>query len=436
MSLTSVSRLYARGLAPGEARLRDFQDRRLRAVLTSAAESVPYFRELFRRADVDPAQVRGAEELPMIPVSTKDDLRRWPESERIVAEHRRLIRRMTNGSSGTPFGVLRTPEEEFTLSLLRELAQVRSGALPWDRRATLLESSFAGGRLLPARLAARVGLFRLHRLDPQMPREKLAAHLIGLAPEVVMGYASVVANLALSLAERAPTWRPRVMFTGGETLDDAARTRIDAAFRASVCNLYASAECNLLASDCPQGAKTMHICDEGVVLEVIHKGRPAAVGEAGNVVATALHSSAMPFIRYDTGDQAVRGPQPCPCGWPGTTLLSVEGRVIETFRLPGGRWLHPVSIVAAIAAAEQGWVDEHRLVQEEEDLVAIQLVPLHEPPDRKLDEIYTRASRVLGPEVRLRVELVDRVPAEPGRKRRPFISRVSEQAAGAREPDA
>jgi phenylacetate-coenzyme A ligase PaaK-like adenylate-forming protein len=426
VSLVSLARLHAPGLLPEHERLGAFQDQQVRGIVAHAAQSVPYYRELFRDAGIAPDDVRGVADLPAIPASTKDDLRRCPESRRTAADHARLIRHMTNGSSGKPFRVVRTHGEELALGAVRELAKARLGARPWHRAAWLLDPAFVGGRrLLPARLGACVGLFRVHGLDPEHRREELAEQLIRLAPEVVCGYTSVVAQVASALSEVTSSWRPRCVFTGGETLSPAAQHKIEAGFGVPVSDLYAASEFNLLAYDCPGGANTMHAAEDGVILEVVCDGHRAAPGEAGSVVATALHSRAMPFIRYDTGDRAIRGPQPCPCGWPGTTLLSVEGRVIEMFRLPDGRLLHPVAVVGATAGAEHGWVDEHRLIQEREDLIIMQLVPLREPSERNLQEIRATAQSVLGPDVQLRVELIPGLPDEPGQKRRPFISRVA-----------
>jgi phenylacetate-CoA ligase len=419
-------------MGEGGRRLRDFQDRQLRDRVAHAVRSVPYYRELLRSAGVAPDDLRGAEEIVAIPRSTKDDLRRWPESARTAAGRSRAVRLMTNGSRGKPFSVLRTPAEELALGAIREHASARWGARPRHRTASLRDPSFGRKRLLPGRLVARAGLFRRHGLDAQLPRGELAEELIRLSPDLLGGYASVIAHVAYAVGERKPGWRPRLVLSGGETLTAVARRAIESGFGARVVNTYGAAEFNLLAYDCPRGADTLHVCDEGVILEVVRDGKPAHVGESGAVIATALHSCTMPFLRYETGDRAVRGPQPCPCGWPGTTLLSVEGRLIESFHLPGGRWLHPVNIVGAIGDLEQGWVDEHRLIQEEEDLVIIQFVPLREPPGRQLEEVRRRAGEVLGPEVRVRVELVDRMPKEASLKRRPFMSRVAERNEGTR----
>jgi phenylacetate-coenzyme A ligase PaaK-like adenylate-forming protein len=71
----------------------------------------------------------------------------------------------------------------------------------------------------------------------------------------------------------------------------------------------------------------MHTCDEAALVEVVHDGRPAADGEQGDVVATALHSYAMPFIRYRLGDIVTRGEQSCACGLPFATIGTIQGRM-------------------------------------------------------------------------------------------------------------
>lgn len=39
-----------------------------------------------------------------------------------------------------------------------------------------------------------------------------------------------------------------------------------------------------------------------MIVEVINDGRPVAIGEWDELVATGLHSFGMPFIRYRLGD--------------------------------------------------------------------------------------------------------------------------------------
>ena len=59
----------------------------------------------------------------------------------------------------------------------------------------------------------------------------------------------------------------------------------------------------------------MHITADDVIVELIGRDeQPVADGQPGEIVVTHLATSDYPFIRYRTGDIAVRDPAPCPCG--------------------------------------------------------------------------------------------------------------------------
>ena len=79
------------------------------------------------------------------------------------------------------------------------------------------------------------------------------------------------------------------------------RRHITETFAAPVFNLYASNEFNVIAWECQETGE-LHTCDDGVIIEVLKDGRPAAAGERGEVVGTNLHSFAMPLIRFRLGD--------------------------------------------------------------------------------------------------------------------------------------
>src|SRR2546422_7938101 len=118
-----------------------------------------------------------------------------------------------------------------------------------------------------------------------------------------------------------------LMFTFFFFFNDTATTEIytlslhDAlpiSFGCRVHDSYGSAEMVALVTECDRGR--LHVSPEVGVVEVLRDGRPVGPGEAGELVCTGLLNEAMPLIRYRTGDVAVQGSGPCPCGRPPRAL--------------------------------------------------------------------------------------------------------------------
>ena len=410
---------------PSHSEIRAFQRKRLAALLEFAGTEVPCYGALFRSPGARVDEIKDLEDLRRIPQVFKSQLRGIPENERIargISLHR-LIAHKTSGSTGQPVIIRRTASEEFLLGLLRQRADRLSGKRARDLMAVLTEGSMGLQRTLPARVAASLGVFRQVHVPISGRRAQIASSLARTAPDIIAGYSNSMRNVSIAAEAFGDEFPPpRMLIAGGEMITPEIRTQMERGFRAPLHERYAAHEFNLLAWQCPHGTGLLHTCDEGAIVEVLRNDEPVAEGEQGDVVATALHSFAMPFIRYRTGDRAVRGPTPCPCGWPTGTLRSVDGRMSDYFLLPGGRWTHPISIVGPLMNDEIGWVDRHKLVQEREDSVTMYLTTLRPAPPGVLQRIEAQARRTLGPEVHFRIELVDSLEIEPGRKFIPYIS--------------
>jgi phenylacetate-CoA ligase len=168
----------------------------------------------------------------------------------------------------------------------------------------------------------------------------------------------------------------------------------------------------------------MHVADDSVLVEVARDdGSPAGPGETGEVVATALHSFAMPFIRYRLGDIVTRGPARCPCGAPFSTIRAIRGRMVDCFSLPGGRTIHPYELVLPLM--RRPWIRQYQLLQETTERIVLRLVAAPSPPPADLVEIEAIARDCLGPGVEFAVALVPEIPLESTGKLRPSRSLVS-----------
>lgn len=411
---------------PGaRAAMREFQTRKLRVLLMHCGAHVGVYRDRWRGVAASPGSLSAPEAIGAWPTIAKDDLRERPLAATLAdgVDERSLVVHHTSGSSGQPFAVFRSPREEQLLGLFRMRAEAGAGLRPFDRIVQFSQlPDEAVTYRWPARLRRAFGLHREVRLDGLADGPSMLAEILRRRPDAVRGYPSTLVDIATTmLRDRPRDTGVELVICGGEVLDAPTRRTIADAFAAPVVDFYGAHEFNLIASECPSG-HGYHVCDDNVLVEVLgDDGLPVRPGGTGEVVATALHSYTMPFVRYRTGDFAVRGEDACPCGAPWSTLEAIEGRAAESLRLPDGRRVHPYRITGALAERDADWVAQHQLVQTREDRVVLALAVRRAPTPAELDRVRAYGARVLGAGVHLDVTLVDRFSREPGRKFRPYV---------------
>ena len=133
-------------------------------------------------------------------------------------------------------------------------------------------------------------------------------------------------------------------------------------------------------------------------------------------MVTGLHSFAMPFIRYRLGDQVVVGSSPGPY----RTLRSIDGRVIDRFKLPSGRVLHGYTLGQVVKV---GGLEARRfqITQERRDFFRVRLVAPGARP-AETQAVRTAMLELLESGVEVVVELVDSIAPQDSGKFYPFVS--------------
>jgi len=414
-------RLLARGERPDPAALRRFQDGQLRRLVAHAAARVPFYRDLFARHGVRPAEVRSVDDLGRLPIVSRTALRAAAPSDTLAEGVRaeRLVSYRTSGSSGAPLVVRRTWWEERLYGLYRYRAQRDLGLRPRDLRVSVVQvrpHSSRRGRL-PQRLIRAAGLYRRVTLDCVRPPGDLLAELVRLRPDVLTGYPGAIARMAQFARETGATApRPRAVVTGAEVLTPLMRRQIGEAFGAPVRETYASYEAPALARQCLT-APALHLAGDSAIVEVLAAdGRPARPGEAGEVVVTALHSFAMPFIRYRLGDLVTQGEARCGCGAPTATIATVQGRMLDYFALSNGRTLHPYALLVAFVDVAGPWLRRYQIVQERPDRLVVRVVPWAPPSAEAVERATAVLRERVGPGIAVEVRFVDDIEVEPSGK--------------------
>jgi phenylacetate-CoA ligase len=118
---------------------------------------------------------------------------------------------------------------------------------------------------------------------------------------------------------------------------------------------------------------------------------PCPVGTPGRVLITALHSYAMPLLRYEIGDVAEWG-APCDCGVTLPVIKKLWGRTQHIIVNPDGG-----KIFARIYARDFediAGLQEYRFVLHEGRVVVAQIVASHAAPELAA-MVATRVQRAL-----------------------------------------
>ena len=413
---------------------------RLRALLVHAHRHVPYYRELFGAAGVDPGAIRGVEDLARLPLTTKAALRSRPPDD-IVADDRPAHRRFTkttSGSTGFPFEVRGDPAsaDETLASYLFFLEWAGAGL--WQTRIDLgvrLGRSYQGAPWLISKVGRSFRRFILGEdvralvgLDLSASEFRaLVAQIPARRSYYVRAYPAYAAELGARLlaADVELSVAPRVVISCSETLTAPRAAVITRAFRARVVNHYSSWEAMHVAQTCPDNPAVLHVNSERAVFWVARAdGTPAGPGESGQLQLTVLSNYVQPFVNYDIGDWgATAGACPCGRGWP--TLTGLEGRTSEVIRTPSGRIVSAIllnQLPSLGSRTAELW--EYQAEQTAPDHVVLRVVPAPCFTASTVAALRAEIQECLGDDVTLRVDVVDRIAPEPSGKRPVIVSRA------------
>jgi phenylacetate-CoA ligase len=407
---------------------RRFQGERLRRLVRHAYDRVPLYRRLYQAAGLDPDSVRGLEDLERIPVISKEDMRNLPVGDLVAkgVDKGRLVERRTSGSTGEPFVIRRLRSESRVATAHRTHALHRLGMRATDKVAIVsyVTAAMEGPRHPFLFLLNMLGRHRFMLVHCVKPLEEIAAALIEGRPKVIIGQAAVLSRLAeTSVVEELRNLGVRFVAPGGQVLTEPMRAAIEATFRAKVYNRFAAYEYGTIAVECSE-TRSLHVCDGNVLGEVLKDGRAVAEGERGDFVGTALGVFSAPYIRYRIGDLVTRGPVPCRCGAPVTTIGEILGREVDYLTLPDGRMIHPFEVNDPMLQDGIAWVLRHQIIQERPDLVRLRYVERRPPTEQELALLNRQLRETLGDDVELQVEKVEELGLDGSGKFPTVVSKV------------
>lgn len=410
-------------------RWQEWREERLAIVLGRAATQVPYYREQWagRRHNGDRS---SSEYLENWPILEKDRLRQTAGS--FVAQDckiKNMVHEQTSGTTGTPLDIWWSRHTVRAWYALFEARWRRWYGVSRRNRWAIL-----GGQLVtpvrqrrPPFWVWNPGLNQLYMSSYHLAPELIPYYLDALADYRVtylFGYTSSLYSLALEAIRTHRTdLKMLVVVTNAEPVYEYQRQAIAQAFESPVRETYGMTEIVAAAGECEHGR--LHLWPEVGIVEVLERGRPAKLGDAGDLVCTGLLNTDMPLIRYHTGDRGILGKdrEECGCGRSLPTLGSLAGRADDVLITMEGRRIGRLDTVFKNRLP----ISEGQIIQESFDRVRVLYVPANGFDSHACDSIVAHVRERMGP-VQVELEAIESIPRGPNGKFRSVICQIPEYA--------
>jgi len=360
------------------AELERRQRRRLGRLLDFVTRQSRFYRRHY--ADVERPRA-DFEELPPVTKPTLmanfDDVVTDPAVTRtavdaFVADRSRIGERflgrypvwLTSGTTGEP-GVFLQDDVSFTVGdavgdrwTLRALLDRTAMARLVRGGFRVAEIAVGGGHYAAASGVAMVGREhpflrdRMRLFSPSRPLSELVERLEAFRPTILVGYATVLTELAREQRAGRLDLRPALVQPSGEPIAPTEKRELRRAFDCVVREIYGSTECYALALECERG--TLHANTDWFVIEPVDEDyRPVERGEPSHTVPlTHLAKRIQPLVRYDLGDSVTLFEERCPCG-SAFPALQVEGRQGDVLRFQtddGAVPVFPIPLASVVEA--------------------------------------------------------------------------------------
>lgn len=406
-----------------EDQLREFQSTQLREQVQKALIEVPYYQELFARLGLSASEIQSLADLHRLPLLEKSQVieagnklisRAWPE--------RQLKYYPTSGSTGTP---LLIPRPSYIEQM--EWAFLRARFFPADT-VGLPYSSFTGLELIPPNQSKPpfwvdnwTNQQRMYSIF-HMNRRNLRYYVDSLDKRYsrfYLGYPSAIYIIAKFMQNESLNLKrpPEYIFTGSEELQPHYEDSIRTVFGSKILNRYGQSEFvgSITTYDCGH----MHYDMDYSILEFLPVGEEDGAVLA-EIVATNIHDTAWPLLRYRTGDLVVYDPnEHCAAGYPGQIIRRIHGRTGRYFQLPNGCRVTNISVIAKKCTN----VKLMQVIQRKLGAIVVRVVPNHGFSSKDEEKLIREFRVKLGVEIKIDIEYVEDIERTSSGK---YISIVNE----------
>lgn len=323
--------------------------------------------------------------------------------------------RSTSGTTGSPLIFPKDKKATAYMDAMMYLAYSWHGIKMGDKQARIWGRALSKKQKLVQ--IFKDGILRRKRLSAFEMDEincfKYYHSLVKFRPKYFYAYANALYQFALFLEKNNLDGKMigvSVSICTGEVLFSYQREKISEIFGCKVINEYGSTENGIIGFECEYGS--MHVMPT-VYLEINNTDNDGL----GEIVLTELNSVSIPFVRYKNGDIGKMLSNKCKCNRPYEIMEIREGRMDDYIKCPDGRLVYD----AILAYSLKEYATQFKAYQEKLDHLKILIIPNKDYNEESGLSIKKTLKKYLGNDVKVELNLVEKLPVDQSGKFRYFI---------------
>jgi phenylacetate-CoA ligase len=381
---------------------------KLKKILKHAAQTTPYYKELFKAIDFYPDDLTDISKLSKLPLLTKNIIRE--NKKKIVSDSYNiddLIKKRTGGSTSTPLQLYwdQSAATYKYATVLRHNSWV--GFVPGNKYAALwgdTAKKISFKEKIRRHFYERVIYLDTLKIDDSY-LEKFIRKIKRFKPEILFGHAHSIFMLTEFMDDNKIE-NPGIkgIITTAEMLYDYERRKIEDIFGQIVFNRYGCEEVSLIASEC-EVHDGLHINADNVLIEIVESDEESP----GKIVITDLVNFSMPFIRYDIGDAAQIKNGICPCGRGLPRIENLYGRTSEYLYTTDRKKVSGISILDTFAIHIPG-IKQIQFIQEDYDKLIINIVRTKGFGVESIDKLNEKIPLFFGEGMHFNLNFIEKIP--------------------------
>lgn len=323
--------------------IKSFQEEKLKDTLKYLSAKSPFYARFFKDNNLQISDIKTLEDLPKIPVTTKDHLQQFNDDFICIPRSEIIDYSTTSGTLGDPVTFALSEKDLDRLAYNEAISFECAGVgkedvlqlmTTMDRRFMAGLAYFLGVRKLGA------GIIRVGSGIPELQWDSI----LKFKPSYLITVPSFLLKLIESAHQRGLDPNDssvKAAICIGEPIRDQdfslniLAKKIKKDWNLELFSTYASTEMSTAFNECEYHVGGHHH-PELIIVEILDEtDMPVAVGEVGELTITTLGVEAMPLLRFKTGDMVQAYSGLCGCGRNTMRLGPVVGRKKQMIKYKG-----------------------------------------------------------------------------------------------------